>query len=226
MTTPQRLARMLTVALLPMVAGCATRGFVREYVEGQVAPQRESTSRLRADLDGVRVKADSADAHALAAQALARNAMDEAAAARRLASKIATGELKYNVVRSQEIQFAFDKAELDSRSRSILDQVAPELETHPRYVLEIVGHTDGVGSSRYNLRLGAERSETVRRYLNSEYRIPLSRMATISFGAGKPVNHGESEQSRALNRRAEIRLLEIQDVDLASAGAPESAPNP
>jgi OOP family OmpA-OmpF porin len=134
--------------------------------------------------------------------------------------------LRYNVVRTHEILFDFDDTQLNSRSRRVLDDIAPELEKHPRYVLEVVGHTDDVGTSRYNLRLGAERSETVRRYLNSEHRIPLSRMATISFGSGKPVTHGENTQSRALNRRAEIRVLEVQDVDLAATATPESAPNP
>jgi peptidoglycan-associated lipoprotein len=212
---------MLALALLSAaVAGCATKGFVRNYVETQVAPQRETTSRLQGEIADVRVRADSADSHALAAQALARDALNEAAAARRLASKIATGELRYNVVSSREILFGFDEVHLDGKSRRVLDALAPELEKHPRYVLEIVGHTDDVGGSRYNLRLGAERSETVRRYLNSEYHIPLSRMATISFGSGKPVNRGESAEARALNRRAEIRLLEVQDVDLAATTAP------
>ncbi|HVP37994.1 MAG TPA: OmpA family protein [Candidatus Saccharimonadales bacterium] len=208
----------LSVAALALV-GCATRGFVRDYVETQVAPQRDINSRLQGDIADVRVRADSADAHALAAQALARNAMDEAAAARRLATKIATGELNYNVVSSHEVHFDFDESHLDGKSRRTLDDLASELEKHPRYVLEIVGHTDDVGSSRYNLRLGQERAETVRRYLNDEHRIPLSRMATISFGSGKPVSHGEGAEARALNRRAEIRLLEVQDVDLAASAA-------
>ena len=223
MLTPTRLRRgwLLAPALiLVAVAGCATRGFVREYTESQVAPQRETTAHLQGDLARVDAKADSADAHATAAQALARGAMDEAAAARRLASKIASGELRYNVVRTREILFAFDEAQLNRKSQSILDELAPELEKHPRYVLEIVGHTDDVGSNRYNQRLGGERSEAVRCYLNSEHRIPLSRMATVSYGSGKPVSRGEGDQARAQNRRAEIRILEVQDVDLAATSAP------
>ena len=223
-SNPPRHGWLLPLLVIAVIApGCATKGFVREYVETQVAPQRDATGRLQGELAQVSAKADSADAHAQAAQAEAQSALQEAAAARRLASKIASGDLHYNVVRTEEIQFAFDQIQLTAKSRAVLDAIAPEMEKHPRYVLEIVGHTDDVGSSRYNLRLGAERSETVRRYLNSEYHVPLSRMATISFGSGRPVSHGESEQSRALNRRAEIRVLEVQDADLAAAATDHSA---
>ena len=206
------------LALAVLAAGCATKGFVREYMEGQMAPQRDATNRLANDLGAVRAKADSADAHATAAQLMAKSALDEAAAARRLASKIASGELKYNVVRTHEVTFGFDQSALDGRSRKELDQVAEVLEQNPRYIVEIVGGADRTGNPRYNLRLGQERADTVRRYLNDEHRVPLSKMATISYGAGKPVQQGEGQLIDARNRRAEIRILEVQDVDLASVG--------
>jgi len=210
-----------------LASGCATKGFVREYMEGQMAPQRDATGRLASDLNAVRARADSADAHATAAQLMAQNALNEAAAARRLASKIASGELKYNVVRTHEVNFGFNEYSLDGRSRRELDQVAAILEQHPRYIVEIVGGADHTGSARYNLRLGEERAESVRRYLNDEHRVPLSKMATISYGAGKPVSQGEGKLVDARNRRAEIRVLEVQDVDLAAmSGTPDPAGTP
>lgn len=211
----------LIVAGGMLSAGCATRNFVRNYVEGQTAPQREAITKLNGDVATVRVTADSANARSLAAEQSARQALDEAAASRRLASKIASGELKYNVVQSDEIRFAFNKFALDQVSSAKLDELATLLEQHPRYVLEITGNTDNIGNDRYNLRLGEERAETVRRYLNDTHHVPLAKMATISFGAGKPVAHGEGASVRALNRRAEIRVLEIQDTDLAAVAKTE-----
>jgi outer membrane protein OmpA-like peptidoglycan-associated protein len=216
-----RITRILGGWLVPVAAaavlssGCATKGFVRDYVETQVAPQRDATNRLQTDLMAVKTTADSANAHALDAQTLARSAMDEAAAARRLSSKIASGDLHYNVVQSREVNFGFDKYTLTPKTRGALDEVAQVLDQNPRYILEIVGNTDQVGNPRYNLRLGQERAETVRRYLNDEHHVPLSKMATISYGSGKPVSHGEGDANRSRNRRAEIRILEVQDVDLA-----------
>lgn len=219
--SPLLLATTVAIA----VSGCATKGFVRNYVESQVAPQRETTTRLQTELTAVKTTADSADAHASAAQLMARNAFDEAAASRRLASKIASGDLTYKVVQTQQIHFGYDKFTLDHPGRQTLDQVAGMLDQHPRWILEIMGATDRAGSPRYNLRLGQERAETVRRYLNDEHKIPLSKMATISYGAGRPVAHGEGKAAESRNRRAEIRVLEVQDEDLVSmTGSPEGTP--
>ncbi len=221
-------APLLVLAVAAVAAtGCATKGFVRNYVEGQVAPQREATNRLRTDLDAVKITADSADARSRMAANLAQNAMDEAAAARRLASKIASGDLHYNVVQSKSVTFGFDKSGLDRHAKGTLDQVAQLLQDNPRYILEVVGGTDRVGSARYNLRLGEERAESVRRYLNDKHHVPLSKMATISYGAGKPVSRGEGRMLNSQNRRAEIRILEVQDTDLVSMTAsPEQSPQP
>lgn len=209
-------------ALALLTTGCATKGFVRNYVESQVAPQRDVTTRMQGELAAVKTTADSADAHATAAQLMARNAFEEAAASRRLASKIASGDLTYKVVQTSEINFGYDQFNLNTHGRKALDQVAGVLEQHPRWILEIMGATDRSGSPRYNLRLGQERAETVRRYLNDEHKVPLSKMATISFGAGRPVARGEGKAAEARNRRAVLRVLEVQDVDLVSmSGSPE-----
>jgi len=205
-----------SAAGLLLLTGCATKNFVRGYVENQVAPQREAVARMGQDLAAVRTTADSADARSQAALQVASQANLEAQAARRLASKIASGDLHYNVVESREIRFGFDRSTLNSQTAAKLDDLATLLEQHSRYVLEITGNTDNVGNARYNLHLGEERAETVRRYLNDTHHVPLSRMATISFGAGKPVAHGEGADARALNRRAEIRVLEIQDPDIVA----------
>jgi peptidoglycan-associated lipoprotein len=201
-----------------MLTGCATRGFVRNYVEGQVEPQRQAVTQVRQDLVSVRAVADSASAHSLAAEDMARRAMDDAAASRRLASKIASGDLHYSVVDSLAIRFAFNQSTLTRETAARLDGLAGLLDQHPRFILEISGYTDRIGSQRYNLRLGEERAETVRLYLNDRYHVPLARMATVSFGPARPVMGGEGRESQALNRRAEIRVLEVKDADIMAVG--------
>jgi peptidoglycan-associated lipoprotein len=201
-----------------MLTGCATRGFVRNYVEEQVEPQRQAVSRVQQDLVTVRGVADSANVHSMAAEDMARHAKDDAEASRRLATKIASGDLHYAVVDSLAIQFAFNQATLTSQTASRLDGLAGVLEQHPRFILEISGYTDRIGTQRYNLRLGEERAETVRRYLNDTYHVPLARMATVSFGPARPVMGGEGREGQALNRRAEIRVLEVKDADIMALG--------
>ena len=210
----------IVAAAAMLTGGCATKGFVRKYVETEVAPQREAITKLQGDVAHAQTSADSADSHARNAETLATNAMDEASAARRLASKIASGDLKYSVVEKKVISFGYDQFTLNHRGRGTLDNVAATLEQHPRWIVEVVGTTDNAGSPRYNLRLGQERAETVRRYLNDKHQVPLSKIATISFGEGKATSRGEGKGARSRDRRAEIRILEVQDADLVTATEP------
>ncbi len=225
-----QLIRRATVLMLlsaPLLGGCASRGFVRNYVDVQMAGQKEIHDRFQNDLSAVKATADSAEAHSQEARLLAHQAVEDAAAARRLAARIASGDLRYNVVQTQDVYFGFDETALNPKASAMLDQIASKLKENSRYVLEVMGNTDEVGSERYNYRLGQERAEMVRRYMNTIHGIPLSRLATMSLGKSKPAGKGESEKFRALNRRAEIRLLEVQDADLVSmSGSPESPKQP
>jgi outer membrane protein OmpA-like peptidoglycan-associated protein len=73
--------------------------------------------------------------------------------------------------------------------------------------LEIQGHTDATGDPEYNLGLGEERAENVRRYLNREYQIPLHRIATVSYGETVPVADNATRDGRSANRRVVVVVL-------------------
>ena len=65
----------------------------------------------------------------------------------------------------------------------MLDNLATALTTDLasyRFVLE--GHTDAVGSDRYNLELSERRAEAVQSYLRELYRIAPERLTTVGKG--------------------------------------------
>ena len=68
------------------------------------------------------------------------------------------------------------------------------------------GHTDATGSPEGNIRLGTDRAEAVRRYLNKQG-VALNRMATISYGEDEPVAPNNTREGRAQNRRVAIIVL-------------------
>ncbi|HVR30200.1 MAG TPA: OmpA family protein, partial [Thermoanaerobaculia bacterium] len=63
------------------------------------------------------------------------------------------------------------------------------------------------GPEDYNLMLGEQRAESVRRYLNMEHGIPLHRMSVISYGETAPVVDNDSREARAQNRRVALVVL-------------------
>jgi len=77
-----------------------------------------------------------------------------------------------------------------------------------QYFVEIQGHTDDTGSSRYNEDLGQRRADSVRRYLSRQFALPLNRMSTISYGDTLPVASNKTKAGRSQNRRVVLVVLE------------------
>ena len=168
------------------VSGCATKGFVREKVA--VVDQR----------------VDQTDAHVTQVEGTARDALDRANAAH----KLAEGKFLYQVVLSDDsVKFPTDVHALSPEAESRLNEFAGRLKTENKNVyLEIQGHTDARGGADYNEKLGEERAEAVRKFLNQQG-VALNRMATISYGKDVPVAPNDTPDGRAQNRRVVIIVL-------------------
>ncbi len=98
------------------------------------------------------------------------------------------------------VTFAFDRSNLDSTARKALDTQVAWLKAHPEVRMTIIGHTDLVGSGRYNQGLGLRRA---RRVLNYLVRKGISRRrleAIASRGEREPVVQTQERERR--NRRS------------------------
>ncbi len=159
--------------------GCATKKFVRQQVADE-------------------------DVHVTAVEGTAKDALDRANAAH----KLAEGKFLYQVVLSDDsVKFPTDVHQLSPEAESRLNELAQRLKTENRNVyLEIQGHTDSTGTKDYNDKLGEQRAEAVRRYLN-EQGVALNRMQTISYGPDAPVAPNNTAEGRSMNRRVVIIVL-------------------
>ena len=82
----------------------------------------------------------------------------------------------------EKIYFETDKAVIKSRSYGILNQVAATLKQYPEIKrMEIQGHTDSRGSSRYNHELSQRRAQAVVDYLISK-KIEATRLEAKGYG--------------------------------------------
>ncbi len=104
------------------------------------------------------------------------------------------------------VHFDFDKSDLTSTARPILDRVAESMLAYPEAVFEIAGHTDSVGTFAYNFLLSARRAAAVRNYLIGQG-VPASKMTAVGYGEGFPIAPNATVAGRALNRRGiELRV--------------------
>lgn len=107
------------------------------------------------------------------------------------------------------ILFAFDSDEVLPESARALETVAGLMQESPRLSLLVVGHTDGVGSFDYNLRLSLSRASAVVEWLASRHGIARDRLRPAGAGPMSPITTNRTETGRSLNRRVE--LVEVVD---------------
>lgn len=101
------------------------------------------------------------------------------------------------------VYFDYDSSDIQSQFVDILRAHASYLSSNSGASVTLEGHTDERGTREYNLALGDQRTETVRRYLVAEG-VPDGQIRTMSYGEERPADPGHSESSWALNRRVEL----------------------
>lgn len=201
---------VVAVAVAALVAnGCATKKYVQQEtgaVHTRVDDVETQVEQAQTDIRQTGERVGENERQIGEVSKTAQEALQRAEEA----GKLAEGKLLYETVLTDEkVRFGFDKAELSDEAKTALDQFATQLkgEYNRDIYVEIQGHTDATGSDQYNLELGLERAEAVRRYLNQQHGIPLHRISVISYGEAEPIADNTSRDGRAQNRRVVLVVL-------------------
>src|SRR5262245_16524249 len=90
---------------------------------------------------------------------------------------------RYNTktVDTLNVQFGFDRADLDDGAQKTLLGLVKELQANPNLIVELVGYTDMKGSRDYNYNLSQRRVDAVRRFL-IEKGVQTSRIQAVGLG--------------------------------------------
>jgi outer membrane protein OmpA-like peptidoglycan-associated protein len=181
------------VASAVSLGGCATK----DYVNEQVASVDTKVQSTQATLG-------QHQAHLSQLDQSTKDALDRATAA----GKLAEGKFLYSMVLSDDsVKFPVDSAKLSTEAEQRLSDFADKLKNDNRNVyVEIQGHTDSRGADTLNARLGENRAEAVRLFMN-QHGVPLNRMATISYGKQDPVADNKTRAGRAQNRRVVLIVM-------------------
>ena len=104
---------------------------------------------------------------------------------------------------SRIVYFDYDSATIRPEFRNVIEAHALYLARHQDRKLVIAGHTDERGGREYNLALGQQRAEAVRRAMEL-LGAGKAQVEAISFGEEKPVSAVHEETAWSRNRRAEL----------------------
>jgi len=125
-------------------------------------------------------------------------------------------DFNYTVVESGNVTFRFNKWELTPEAKAALDLMIQKAAATPRPLIEVLGYTDDIGPSSYNLTLSRRRAEAVARDL-VQNNVPLKSISLLGLGKEQTpqllaaevetFNPSASKQElRGLARRVRIRL--------------------
>ena len=115
---------------------------------------------------------------------------------------------RYDAKDSATVNFETGKAELSDDAKRTLDNIAEHGMHLNGYLVEVRGYADTTGHDALNQDLSARRAEAVVEYLNQKGNVPLRRILNpTGFGSSDPAATNDTPEGRAMNRRAEVRLL-------------------
>ena len=214
-------AASILVVSVAVAPACASKNFVRGQV-GEINQKvdtlsesleetQERTRKNEERIGQVDQKAEAAGKSAADARSAAEAA---AASAQQVGTRVdavetAARRLVYEVTLSEDQgNFRFGQTAMPEEAKARIDEVINQLKSDPKGIyIEIEGHTDNVGPSEVNDRIGLERAEAVKRYIYEAHQIPLHKINVISYGEEKPIAPNRTSEGRAQNRRVVIRVL-------------------
>ena len=115
-------------------------------------------------------------------------------------------------IRLNNINFEYNSADLLETSYPELDRVVQLLKENPDIHIEIMAHTDDIGSESFNNILANKRAQSAVDYLIIRG-IVAERLEAKGYGESVPLVPNTSEENRAINRRVEMKILDENDAD-------------
>ncbi|MFL6233710.1 MAG: OmpA family protein [Thermoanaerobaculia bacterium] len=197
------------VATLIGTTGCATKKYVKQETGAVNTRVDEVQGQVEQNQTRLNTHDKTLAAHETKMGEISQTAQDALRRAQE-AGKLAEGKFLYETVLTDEkVKFGFDTSDLSPEAKAALDEFAAKIKQENKNVyVEIQGHTDSVGSAKYNEELGMLRAESVRRYLNQSQSFPLHRINVISYGKTSPIADNKTREGRAQNRRVALVVLD------------------
>jgi outer membrane protein OmpA-like peptidoglycan-associated protein len=114
---------------------------------------------------------------------------------------------KHETFVAHNILFEFNSDVLTGDYEKTLTELVTYLHTPPEFAkVTIEGHTDSVGSEKYNMDLSQRRANAIKKYLIEHFHINASKVAAEGFGPTRPIADNGNYQGRQLNRRVEFSI--------------------
>jgi flagellar motor protein MotB len=120
----------------------------------------------------------------------------------------------------EEVNFEFNSSVLTDGFPSLL-RLAELLNKNPGYKVRLDGHTDSIGSEKYNEKLSNRRCDTVKSFLE-KYGTRPGQIELVPKGKRDPKTENKTKEGRWVNRRVAVTLTDEKGVQISYGGVAEA----
>lgn len=106
----------------------------------------------------------------------------------------------------KSLNFIFNTNRLIKSSEKELQKNLENLSQVKIKKIIVIGHTDNIGTDKYNFILSQKRAEVVKRVLVSKFKLKASQIESLGYGESQPIANNNTEKGRLINRRVELKL--------------------
>ena len=176
-----------------------------DTVEGRVSQEAQKTDGMGVRVGTLETSITSTSEAARGAQERADAAMAKAEGVDSRLTKLWNNRFNAKVVETVNVQFGFNRSELDDGAQTTLLGLVKEMQANPGLTVELAGYTDMKGARDYNYNLSQRRVESVRRFL-VEKGVQIGRIQAVGLGA-----LSDRATPEAQKRRVAAKLMIDQD---------------
>lgn len=184
-----------------------------DYAQQRIDAADQNAQRLADQIEELNAISEAAGNDAK----LAQDSADKAQATADTANNRINDLDQYFIFRTITVHFRSGSALLSQRAKQELDEEVNVLGLLRGFAVSVVGYADATGKSSKNRSLSQRRAEAVINYLVTQHNLPLERLIQpFGYGSLNPVSINSTGEGRALNRRAQVRILVNKGITQAS----------
>jgi outer membrane protein OmpA-like peptidoglycan-associated protein len=130
------------------------------------------------------------------------------------------------VTLSADVLFAYNKANLSPKAKSVLQTVAKQIDASKGDVVKIDGYTDNSGTDAVNQPLSERRAQSVQTALQGMVTRQGVTYQSAGHGSQNPIAKNDDEAGRRRNRRVTIAFAKPTEPSTQAPPALGEAPSP
>jgi len=119
--------------------------------------------------------------------------------------------LKEKVSIELRVEFDFDQAVVKPQYYDEIKKVADFMKAYIYTKAVLEGHTDSMGSDKYNQKLSQKRAEAVKQCLIDKFGVAPERLSAVGYGESRPIADNNTDEGRQRNRRVVAVISAIEE---------------